>query len=62
MSLFALEKFRPYLLGDKVTIYSDYSAVKHLLSKKDSKPKLFRWVLLFSDLQIEIKNKPGDEN
>jgi len=40
--VFALEKFRPYLLGVKVTIYTDHSAIKHLLSKNDSKPRLIR--------------------
>jgi len=44
--VFALEKFHPYLLGIKVTIYTDHSAIKHLLSKNDSKPRLIRWVLL----------------
>ena len=44
--IFALEKFRPYLLGVKGTIYSDNSALKHLLEKKDSKPRLIRWILL----------------
>jgi len=33
--LFTLEKFSPYLLGVKVTVYSDHSALKHLLEKKD---------------------------
>jgi len=44
--VFALEKFRPYLLGVKVTVYSDQFALKHLLEKKDSKPRLIRWMLL----------------
>ena len=43
--VFALEKLRPYLLGVKVTVYSDHSALKHLLEKKDSKPRLIRWML-----------------
>jgi len=32
--VFALEKFHPYLLGVKLTVYSDHSALKHLLEKK----------------------------
>jgi len=32
--VFALEKFHPYILGVKVTVYTDHSAIKHLLSKK----------------------------
>ena len=44
--VFALEKFCPYLLGVKVTVYTDHSPIKHLLSKSDSKPRLIRRVLL----------------
>jgi len=47
--VFALEKFHPYLLGVKVTVYSDHSALKHLLEKKDSKPRLIRWMLLLQE-------------
>ena len=40
--VFALDKFRPYLLGSKVVVYSDHAALKYLLTKKDAKPKLIR--------------------
>jgi len=38
--IFSFEKFRPYLIGSHVIIYTDHSALKHLLFKKDAKPKL----------------------
>jgi len=60
--VFALQKFRPYLLGVKVTGYSDLSALKHLLKKKDSKPRLIRWMLLLQEFQLEIKDKPDVKN
>ena len=41
----ALEKFRSYILGSKIIIYTDHTALKYLLSKKDAKPRLIRWVL-----------------
>jgi len=44
--VFAIEKFRPYLLCSKVIIYTDHSALKHLLDKVDSKPRLIRWIVL----------------
>jgi hypothetical protein len=34
--VFALDKFRSYLLGSKVLVYSDHAALKYLLSKKDA--------------------------
>ncbi|CAN6541458.1 unnamed protein product [Malus baccata var. baccata] len=42
--VFALEKFRSYLIGAKVIVYSDHSALKYLLSKKEAKPQLIRWI------------------
>jgi hypothetical protein len=34
--IFALDKFRSYLLGSKVIIYSDHAALKYLFSNKDA--------------------------
>ena len=36
--VFALEKFRPYILGSKIIVYTDHAALKYLLSKKEAKP------------------------
>ena len=36
--VFALEKFRPYVLGNKIIMYTNYVALKYLLSKKEPKP------------------------
>ncbi|KAL0289921.1 UNVERIFIED_CONTAM: Retrovirus-related Pol polyprotein from transposon.6 [Sesamum angustifolium] len=36
--VFALEKFRHYLLGTKVVVFSDHAALKYLLSKKKQSP------------------------
>ena len=44
--VYTLEKFRPYILGSKIIIYTDHAALKYLLSKKEAKPRLIRWVLL----------------
>ena len=60
--VYALEKFRPYILGSKIIIYSDHAALKYLLSKKDAKPQLIRRVLLFQEFDLEIKDKKGSKN
>nr|GEW12683.1 reverse transcriptase domain-containing protein [Tanacetum cinerariifolium] len=60
--LYALEKFRPYLVLSKSIVYTDYSAFKYLLSKQDAKPRLIRWVLLLQEFDIIIRDKKGSEN
>ena len=44
--IFALDKFRSYLIGTKVIIFTDHAALRYLLTEKDSKPRLIRWILL----------------
>ena len=40
--VFALDKFRSYLVGSPIVVFSDHAALKYLLSKKDAKPRLIR--------------------
>ena len=35
--VFAIDKFRSYLVGAKVILYTDHAALKYLLTKKDAK-------------------------
>ena len=60
--VYALEKFRLNILGRKIIIYTDHVTLKYLLSKKEAKPWLIRWVLLLQEFYLDIKDKKGNKN
>ena len=60
--VFAFDKFRPYLIGNKVIVHTDHSTIKYLMTKMDIKPRLIRWVLLLQEFKLEIKEHKGMEN
>ncbi|KAG7528701.1 Ribonuclease H-like superfamily [Arabidopsis suecica] len=53
---------RSYLVGSKVTVYTDHAALRHIYAKKDTKPRLLRWILLLQEFDMEIVDKKGIEN
>src|SRR5690606_17986826 len=42
--VFAFKKFRQYLGGSRVIVHTGHAAIKHLMTKKDAKPCLIRWI------------------
>ena len=60
--VYALEKFKSYLVGSRVFIFTDHAAIKYLFTKANSKPRPIRWVFLIQEFDIVIKDNKGSEN
>uniref|UniRef100_A0A2N9IRI2 Reverse transcriptase RNase H-like domain-containing protein n=1 Tax=Fagus sylvatica TaxID=28930 RepID=A0A2N9IRI2_FAGSY len=60
--VFALDKFRAYLIGSPIVVFTDHAALKYLFTKKDAKARLIRWILLLQEFSLTIKDKKGVEN
>ena len=60
--VYALDKFRAYLVGSDIIIFTYHSALKYLLIKQNSKARLIRWVLLLQEFNLQIRDKKGVEN
>ena len=60
--VFALDKFRAYLVRSFIVVFTDHSALKYLLTKQDAKARLIKWILLLQEFNLHIKDKKGVEN
>ena len=60
--VYALDKFRAYLIGADIIISTYHSSLKYLLTKKNAKARLIRWVLLLQEFNLQIRDKKGVEN
>jgi len=57
--VYALHKFRHYLLGNKFTFYVDHMALVYLVNKPQVFGRLTKWLLLFLEYDFKIVYKPG---
>jgi len=60
--VFEFEKFKPYLIGSYVIVFTDHATLKHLVEKKDLKHRSIRWILLLQEFDYVIKDRKRFEN
>lgn len=57
----ALSKFRVYLLNKKFTVVTDCDAFKNTMKKKDTVPRVTRWVMYMQDYDFDIEHRKGTQ-
>jgi hypothetical protein len=60
--VYALHKFRHYLLGGHFKMFIDHSVLKYLVNKPMLGGRICRWLLMFQEYDFEIIVKPGRMN
>nr|GEX95876.1 hypothetical protein [Tanacetum cinerariifolium] len=60
--VYALDKFRSYLIMNKSLVYTDHSALKYIFAKIDAKARLLRWILLLQEFDFKVVDTKGAEN
>ncbi len=57
--VYALHKFRHYLLSNMITFYVDHMALMYLVNKPQVFGRLVKWLLLFLEYDFKIIYKLG---
>ena len=60
--IYAIEKFHPYLHGDRFRVYTDHAALQFLQTSKISTGRLARWKLILQQYDMEIVHRSGKHN
>lgn len=60
--LFAIEKWRPYLIGNSFVIQTDHQTLKHLLAQRISMPAQQKWLSKLLGYNYTIEYKAGKSN
>ena len=60
--VFAVQKFRHYLLGKFFVFYVDHQALLYLINKMVIQGRTFWWMLLLQEFNFKIIHKPGKKH
>jgi len=58
----ALKRYRNWLFGLRITLYSDYNPLFFLTESSPKSAKLMRWSLALGEFNVEFKYLSGKKN
>ena len=57
--IYALSKLRHYLLGSKITVYTDHKPLKSLFTAEMKNARVQRWAVMLDEYGCDIQYRPG---
>ena len=60
--VWAVEKWREYLFGCSFIVYTDHRPITYLLTLKDPKGRMARWIARLQEYSFEVRYRPGIDN
>ena len=60
--VYAIQKFRPYLLGCKFTVMTDHKPLKHLFTSEMRNARVQRWAIMLDEYGCDIQYVSGSKN
>jgi hypothetical protein len=61
-ALWSLQKFKHWLFGSKITLYSDHNPITFLTDTTPKSSKLMRWALALQEFDVIFKYRSGKTN
>ena len=61
-ALYGLQKYRNFVFGSEVVVYSDHNPLLYLTESAPKSAKLMRWALALSEFAVTFKYKSGKSN
>ena len=60
--VFALQKYRHYLLANPFAFHTDHQVLKYLVNKPLHHGRIFHWLVLFQEFEFEVVVRTGKLN
>ncbi len=60
--IYLLEHFRDIILGYKIRVWTDHTAVQNLFKHKNLRGRLSRWFVTLQNYEINFEYIPGNKN
>ena len=61
-AMWALQRYRNWIFGAEIIIYSDHNPISYLTEASPKSAKLMRWNLAIQEFSVKFCYKPGKAN